>query len=62
MLNLLVSFNSIRTAFSHNGIPVGINDTDIIASQKSMKSVISFIDRVVYNHINIHSTIVTWPV
>ena len=60
--SLLVSFNSIRTAFSHNGIPVGINDRDIIASLKSMKRVISFIDRAVYNHINIHSSIITWPI
>jgi len=60
--SLLVSFNSIRTAFSHNGIPVGINDRDIIASLKNMKRVISFIDRAVYNHINIHSSIITWPV
>jgi hypothetical protein len=58
----LTSFNNVRTAISHNGIPVGINDKDIIRNLKSAKRIISFIDKAAYHHINLKSSITTWPV
>ena len=57
----LTSFNNVRTAISHNGIPVGINDKDIIKTLRSAKRIVSFIDKAIYNHININSAVVTWP-
>ncbi|MDQ3048752.1 MAG: HEPN domain-containing protein [Bacteroidota bacterium] len=59
--NTLVSFNSIRTAISHNGIPVGINDKDIIRTLRGAKRVISYVDKAIYAHIKKHSVIATWP-
>jgi len=57
----LISFNNIRTAISHNGIPVEINDSDIIETLKKVKRIFTFIDKAVYNHINLQSAIATWP-
>ncbi len=57
----LTSFNNVRTAISHHGIPVGINDKDIIRNLRNAKRIVSFIDKAIYNYINSNSSIVTWP-
>jgi hypothetical protein len=58
--NVLKSFNDIRTSVAHDGIPVGINDTDIIINLKQIKHLIYHIDKTLFKHINKHTTNATW--
>lgn len=59
--SLLISFNNLRTEISHGGIPVGINEKDIIRKLKSVKKIVSWIDKAVYKQIRVQSSISTWP-
>ena len=58
--NTLKSFNDFRTAIAHIGIPTGINDRDVIDKLKSVKTIVYYIDKELFKHINRHTTTVTW--
>lgn len=58
--NVLKSFNDIRTSVAHDGIPVGINNTDIINNLKQIKHLLYHIDKTLFKHINKHTTNATW--
>lgn len=60
MKNILQSFNDIRTSVAHDGIPVGLNDRDIVANLKQIKHLIYHIDKTLFKHINRHTTRATW--
>ncbi len=51
--NVLTSFNDIRTSIAHDGIPVGINDRDIIKKLRGIKNLIYHIDKTLFKHINV---------
>jgi hypothetical protein len=56
----LQSFNDIRTAVAHQGIPVGANDKDIKNRLLEMKRVVSYIDKVFYTHVCKYTGSATW--
>ena len=58
--NVLRSFNDIRTSIAHDGVPVGVNDKDIIENLKHIKNFIYHIDKTLFKHINRYTTIATW--
>lgn len=60
--NVLTSFNDIRTTIAHDGIPVGVNDKDIIEKLKQIKNLVFHIDKILFKHINHHTTNATWSV
>lgn len=59
---VLESFNDIRTAVAHNGIPVGLNDTDVILKLQEIKQFINHMDRTLFRHVSANTTLATWTV
>jgi hypothetical protein len=59
---VLKSFNDLRTAFAHQGIPVGLNNNDIKSKLKQIRRLVYFIDKVFYEHVKQHTGISTWVV
>jgi hypothetical protein len=56
----LQSFNDIRTAVAHQGIPVGANDRDIKNRLREMKRVVLYIDKLFYVHVCKYTGSATW--
>lgn len=59
---LIESYNDLRSEIAHSGIPVGINDKDVINKLTLLKKVAFHIDRVFLRHITQHNIKNTWPV
>ena len=57
---VLQSHNDVRTAIAHNGIPVGINDRDIILKLEGIKKLVAHIDRTLYRHVCRSTSSNTW--
>lgn len=60
--NVLQSFNDLRTSIAHSGVPVGINDKDVIEKLRAIKTLIFHVDKTLFKHINKHTSINTWVV
>ncbi len=58
---LIDSYNDLRSAISHSGIPAGINERDVIEKLTNLKKITFHIDRVFLRHITQHNIKHTWP-
>lgn len=60
--NLLTSFNDVRTEMAHQGMPIGLSASDVRARIADARSVVGYIDRVFYAHVQRTTGIVSWTV
>jgi hypothetical protein len=59
---ILQSFNDIRTAVAHEGVPPGASYKDIIRHLRDVQRFVYHLDRVMYKHVSVHSGSATWKV
>lgn len=49
---MLISFNDLRTAIAHSGVPVGLNASDIKQHVRNVQAVVGYIDRMFFTHMS----------